>query len=104
MTDSYKISSFDETSSTMVWKLIGKTFSMNLKDRELTDYRSVHPSHYLDTSNTQIVMIPTMCSRISFVDNNILFIKASQFEFDRWCYEIFPKSDNAKVYTILMNY
>jgi hypothetical protein len=105
MSDSYQIISFDEETTKMVWKkLNGETVSMNLNDRKFTDYRGVHPTmHYLDTNNNQIVMVPTICPREKFVDNNILFIKASQFDFDRWSHEIYPKSDNAKVYDILMN-
>ena len=104
MLDPYQIISFDEETTKMVWKkLNGETVSMNLKDKALTDYRSVHPSHYVDTSNQKIVMLNTLYTRVGFIENKILYIKASQFDFDRWSHEIYPNSDNAKVYDILMN-
>jgi hypothetical protein len=101
----YKIVSFDPETTTMVWKLSnGNTVSKVLEGDNLVNYRGVNPHcHYLDTSNNTIVIIDTPGSRVSITSNNVMYMKATQFEYDTWMYNTVPDSDNAKVYRLLTN-
>ena len=77
---------------------------------KFNDYRKVNNRHYLDTSNNDIVLIE--CLRSITVNNNVIYRRANQFEFDRWQFEKRigsnglenqeNLSDNALVYKELM--
>jgi hypothetical protein len=98
----YKIISFDPSTTIMVWKLKNKTFQLSLTDANLTDYLSVQPSQYLDTSNNTIVLIQTKYNPPKLFENNNIYIRATQFEFDKWNYMLDKSYTNSKVYAILM--
>tara|TARA_B110000444_G_C18354741_1_gene373346 strand:- start:50 stop:388 length:339 start_codon:yes stop_codon:yes gene_type:complete len=104
-TQEYEIVSFDPKTTMMVWKLSnGNTISKVLEDDGFINYRGVNPyCHYVDTSNNTIVIINTPGNRIGIVENNILYTKASQFDYDTWMHNTKPDSDNAKVYRMLTN-
>jgi len=101
----YEIISFDPSTSIMVWKIKNnKKFQLSLEDENLTNYLEVHTSHYLDTSTNNIVMINTPSNRVGFVENNHIYIRATQFDFDQWNYKLNKSFDNSKVYAILMKH
>ena len=101
----YQIVSFDPETTKMVWKLSnGNTVTKILEDENWTNYRGVNTHyHYVDTSNNTIVIIDTPGQRLATVDDNILYMKASQFDYDTWMHNTEPGSDNAKVYSMLIN-
>ena len=84
--------------------------SVNIVD-EFNDYRKVSDSHYLDTSNNTIVILNIF--RTCTVIDNVVYRKATQFEFDRWQYDKKigfngledqdKLCDNALVYKYLMD-
>ena len=101
----YQIVSFDPETTMMVWKLSnGNTVSKVLEGDNLTNYRGVNPEcHYVDTSNNTIVILYNQGSRVGITSQKILYVKATQFDYDTWMYNTVPDSDNAKVYRLLTN-
>lgn len=71
---------------------------INMQKENLLDYGSVHPSHYRDEKGN-IVIIPYDNRLVHYQDNE-MFIKARQWEYDKWCTREFPDSANARLYRI----
>ena len=98
----YTIIDFDQTTTNMTWKVNNKDFKLNLKENKFTDYRSIGMYHYIDTSNNDIVLIEYPIPRVGYIEHNIFYRKATQFEFDRWMVNEYPNSANSKIYNLLM--
>ena len=97
----YKILNFDAETTDMTFLVNDKeNIVINLDKYNLTKYEGVNPTlHYLNTSNNEIVIIES--TRLCIIDNQVLYKRASQFEYDRWLYNIDKNSDNAKLFKLL---
>lgn len=83
---------------------------VNIVDK-YRDYRAVSDKHYLDTSNGDIVLI-NINTRLVVKENDVIYKRATQYDFDKWQYEKKIGSnglegqsdlcDNALVYKYLM--
>jgi hypothetical protein len=102
----YLINSFDHITGNMTFKLNnGKTHKINIPTK-FNDYRSVNYNyHYFDPrTNTIVIIQPPNNLRSCVTDNDgTLLTKATQYQFDKWMMEVYPETDNAKIYNILLN-
>ena len=79
------------------------------KSPNFSDYRNVPDNAYLEEDTDDIVLLklpqfravlpPSVYQDID--DKSIRFLKASQYEYDKWSVREFPESDNAKVFNLI---
>ena len=67
------------------------------------DYRKVNPKHYVNKNSGDIVLLEDI-NRIGTVIDGELYVKATQFEFDKWqsTIDMNSNNDNSKIYNKLM--
>ena len=111
----YTIESFDSVSGNLTFKVNNQnsdTLVLNVKKDKrpnFSDYRNVPDNAYLEEDTDDIVLLklpqfravlpPSVYQDID--DKSIRFLKASQYEYDKWSAREFPDSDNAKVFNLI---
>lgn len=100
----YTISSFDSKTYNMIFLINEKNYvTINLKDENYIKYECVNISkHYVDLSNGDIVLVD-FNNRLFITENNNIYKRATQYDYDKWLASIDPDSDNAKIYNKLTN-
>ena len=118
----YIIESFDNVTGELTFKIIDQnrengnpnTVILNVKKDKrpnFSDYRNVPNKAYLQEDTTDIVLIDFPTTRLippplihQDIDGKpVKFIRATQYEYDRWSNREFPESDNAKVFKLIDN-
>ena len=111
----YTIESFDRVTGNLTFKINNQnrdTLILNVKKDKspnFSDYRRVPDNAYLEEDTDDIVLLklpqfravlpPSVYQDID--DKSIRFLKASQYEYDKWSAREFPESDNAKVFNLI---
>ena len=103
----YSVISFNSEKETIEFKILqtGQQIEFKLSDNFENKYRAVNKQHYIDLQNNEIVNIndPVLTNRLFIKDDDKLYKKASQCDFDFWMNSNYPESDNGKVYTLISN-
>ena len=111
----YIIENFDNVSGNLTFKINNQnrdTLILNVKKDKrpnFSDYRNVPDNAYLEEDTDDIVLLKLPSFRAVLppsvyqdTDNkSIRFLKASQYEYDKWSAREFPDSDNAKVFNLI---
>ena len=111
----YTIECFDNVTGNITFRIDNQnsdTLILNIKKDKrpnFSDYRSVPDNAYLEEDTDDIVLLklpqfravlpPSVYQDID--DKSIRFLKASQYEYDKWSAREFPDSDNAKVFNLI---
>lgn len=99
----YTVQSFNAENGEILFKFTnGDLKTINLYESNLRQYEGVNPQyHYVDSVSEDIVRMSI--NRVTVIDNNgVLYMRATQGEYDKWMSRKFPESDNAKVFNILL--
>mgnify|MGYP005715462721 FL=1 len=111
----YTIESFDTVTGNLTFRINNQnsdTLILNVKKDKrpnFSDYRRVPDNVYLEEDTNDIVLLELPQFRAVFPpsvyqdidDKSIRFLKASQYEYDKWSAKEFPDSDNAKVFNLI---
>ena len=111
----YTIESFDRVSGNLTFRINNQnsdTLILNVKKDKrpnFSGYRRVPDNAYLEEDTDDIVLLelpqfraflpPSVYQDID--DKSIRFLKASQYEYDKWFVREYPDSDNAKVFNLI---
>lgn len=97
----YSIIDFNRKTGDIRFDVNGTEKIINAKIYD--DYRRPCNMHYYDSNNKSVVIINEPCLRPIMKDTDgSLYVKATQYQFDKWMSEHYPDSDNSKVYTQLI--
>ena len=111
----YTIESFDRVSGNLTFRINNQnsdTLILNVKKDKrpnFSGYRRVPDNAYLEEDTDDIVLLelpqfraflpPSVYQDID--DKSIRFLKASQYEYDKWHTREYPDTDNAKVFNLI---